>query len=485
MNRSFVARLFSGLLLACFTLGLASCGQQGPYYYSQYQYGNRTVPPSGILQRVLATYTDGNSGGAEILDGLRDIRSNIQNTIRTYFISGFSDSRPVQIINFPQQQVGYILGQTSGTLAAINYATEASSGAVASFGTYPSVAVGGNLATYVGTNTALGQLDLNTTTGSFALNIPDVNKVVANTGDTVILAMLRNSNSLYRVVQLSTTQNVTQPPGSIDCEPQILPQFCLVPVKGSFDRPTDAYFSLDGSKIYVLNCGPECGGTTAGVTVLNVASLTTTIVPTVNPLDASAPNPISSLGVPNPIPVPGGVTAALSNGTTLYLAGQQQQADGLFAGYLSSIDLSSYRVTNQVAIADGHHSKLLFADDNTLWIAAQQCATGERAARGTNTNCLTRVSLAASTPAASIIPAVTPGGATTVAYPNTDNNLYYYGSVTGLCWVETFHKVYTAYGGQIHAFNTSDGSEINNFNITVQGTVLDVAYMDASNNTTD
>ena len=42
--------------------------------------------------------------------------------------------------------------------------------------------------------------------------------------------------------------------------------------------------------------------------------------------------------------------------------------------------------------------------------------------------------------------------------------------------------MYTAYGGQIHAFNTTDGSEINNYLITVQGTALDVAYMDAVTN---
>ena len=69
-----------------------------------------------------------------------------------------------------------------------------------------------------------------------------------------------------------------------------------------------------------------------------------------------------------------------------------------------------------------------------------------------------------------------------VSYPNTDLNYYYYGSLTGLCWVEGLNKVYTAYGGQVHAFNTVDGSEIDNTNITVQGTANDVAYMDASTN---
>ena len=84
---------------------------------------------------------------------------------------------------------------------------------------------------------------------------------------------------------------------------------------------------------------------------------------------------------------------------------------------------------------------------------------------------------------AAIVPAVTPGSSTaTVPYPNENLDPYYYGSLTGLCWVENLHKVYTAYGGGIHAFSTVDGSEINNQNITVQGTAIDVSYMDASTN---
>jgi hypothetical protein len=90
-----------------------------------------------------------------------------------------------------------------------------------------------------------------------------------------------------------------------------------------------------------------------------------------------------------------------------------------------------------------------------------------------------------------------------VPYPNTNQNQYYYGSVTGLCWVQSYYKVYTAYGGQIHAFYTganptpivetqaedanggAPGSEIDNINVTVQGTVFDVAYMDAETDSND
>jgi hypothetical protein len=31
----------------------------------------------------------------------------------------------------------------------------------------------------------------------------------------------------------------------------------------TFDRPVKAVFSADGGTAYVLNCGPECGGTKA------------------------------------------------------------------------------------------------------------------------------------------------------------------------------------------------------------------------------
>ncbi|HEY4011276.1 MAG TPA: hypothetical protein VGM11_14070, partial [Acidobacteriaceae bacterium] len=317
------------------------------------------------------------------------------------------------------------------------------------------------------------------------------------------------------------------PPGSIDCEPQLLPVFCVVPVPGTYDHPTNASFSLDGNSVYVLNCGPECGGTTSSISVLQAGALLTDNIPSISPLDPAAPSPFANIGVPNPIPIPGGATVALSNGTTLYVAGQSlyslnngvlnntPRADGLFTGYLTAVNVSNYSVSQPVSISDGTHTKLLFADDNTLWAGSQQCASGERAAiaaseladNGTtdqagNYNCLTMVNIGSSVPTAQIVPTVVQTasgtGNTTVPYPNTNQNYYYYGDLTGICWVQGYHKVFTAYGGQVHAFYTGGaittandpahdttpaaGSEIDNFNFTIQGTVLDVAYMDALTN---
>ena len=514
-HRSNSARLVFALLVGLVsTLFVAGC-RTPLYYYPQNNFAGRATPPSGLQQRVLATFTVNGTtgGGAEILDGLRDIRSNIQNTIPTFSISGFSAGDPTTIINFPEQQTGYVLDYTTGALTGLNYAKENSAGAVTNFGANaPSAAASPDGTRFVGATAIAGELVVTAGGVTYPLNLPNVNRVVMNPGNTIMLAMTRNSNSLYRVILLPQSSTPIFPPGYVDCEPLLLPVYCVVPVAGNYDRPTNAYFSLDGNNVYVLNSGPENGGNTSSVSVLQSSALLVSTIPAVNPLAAGAPSPLSTLPVANPVPIPGGVTTALSDGTTLYLAGQSRfsqtasgalgtapRADGLFTGYLTLLNQTTYVPSNPVSISDGTHTKLLFADNNTLWVGANTCATGERAATGQNYNCLTMVNLSTATPTAMVIPSLTPGGAATVPYPNTNGNLYYYGDLTGLCWVQTFNKVYTAYGGQIHAFYTGGpitdgydpahgttpaaGTEINNTNVTVQGTVLDVAYMDALTNT--
>lgn len=585
--RSFPTQLFCGLALTAASLVMGAC--HAPlYYHPEYNYAGRPTPPSGLLNRVMASYTtNGGSGGAEILDALNDLRRNIQNTIPAYYINAFSGAQPTTIISFPEQLTGYILSYTDGNFSTINYSKESSTGSAASFGATPSSVAASALGSYfVGASENAGQLIVASNGAQYSFSLPNVDKVVTNQGSTVILAMVRNSNSLYRIVKLPATNTPVLPPGYIDCEPLLLPTLCLVPVAdknsagvagAAYDRPIGASFSLDGNTVYIDNCGPECGGTTAGVTLLQEGALEITNVPTVDPLcgdpghsacPAGTLSPLTALPVANPIPVPGGVTATLSDGSTLYLAGQQLQGTGLFAGTLSLLSLTSYTVTNTYSISDGTHTKMIFGDDNTLWIGSSQCSNGVRAAlaaagnttQAANYNCLTRfvpnstavggpnailpawsantayaagqrvsdgtnvevvltagtsggskpswttntngytstndgsvvwVNVGAVTPV-QIIPTVTPNnptasqanGGTNIAvlYPNTNQNQVYYGSLSGICWVQNLHKMYTAYGGQIHAFYTADGSEINNTNITIQGTVYDVAYMDALTN---
>ena len=471
-----------GLLLALSSLALTSCHSASYYYYKfpEYNYAGRPIPPSKLAQRVMIGVTaNGGSGSLQIVDASRDIRSNIENTIPYFSISGYSSGLPGTILSFPSELRGYVYSNSDGSLTNINYGTESSSGSVGTFQSGTSaVAVPTAFTRYYGAEEAAGILEVidNTTGGGYGLNIPNVYKVVVNKGDTVALAMVRNSNALYRIFKLNQNQYPTSEAaiaatGSSDCQPNLLPVYCAVQVPGTYDRPTGVYFSLDGTSAYVLNCGAECGGQTASVTIVQQGPLNNNVIPT----STVQPNP----QIAN-VPVPGGVTTAISDGTTLYLAGQQLQPDGLFEGFLSTMSLATNTITGKYPISDGNHSKMLFADDNTLWIGSQYCATGERFKLGLNYNCLTRVVLGGATLAPQIVPNVTPGSATAVVpYPNQNNNQYYYGNLTGICWVQNFNKVYTAYGGQVHIFKTSDGSEIDNEFVAVTGTALDVAYMDA------
>ncbi|MCU1226829.1 MAG: hypothetical protein JWQ42_4922 [Edaphobacter sp.] len=491
-SQSTRAQIFSGLLIAIATAGLTSCNSNNylAYKFPQYTFANRPIPPSKLANRVMVSVSnDGSTGSLPILDAKRDIRSNIENTIPAFSITGYASGYPNLILNFPEEVHGFVYSDLLGDLSVVDYGKESATPVSSKFpAKSSSLAIPPSANHYYSAEESVGALVVvdNTTGISYALILPNVYKVAVNTGDTVVLAMVRNSNTIYRLVKLNTNQFATAAlatatTGAVDCEPFNLPVYCVVPVNSTsanFDRPIGAYFSLDGTQAYILNCGPECGGGTASVTFLQQGNLRTDNIPT-------APPPYQSSFISN-VPVPGGVTTALATGTTLYVAGQQRLPDGLFTGNLSIIDLATAvttpatAVTGKYGVSDGTHTKLLFADDNTLWIGSQFCATGERAKLNQNYNCLTRFDLGAKT--AQIIPNVTPGGTPTVGYPNTNQNLYYYGDLTGLCWVQTFHKVYTAYGGQVHAFNTADGTEINNQFITVQGTALDVAYLDAVTN---
>jgi hypothetical protein len=495
--QSFRAQIICGLLIAAATLGLTACG---PYYYKfpEFTFANRPIPPSLLANRVMIAVTGNgtSSGSLQIVDAKRDIRSNVQNTRTSFSVSGYASGFPNLILNFPAEITGYVYSNAQGDVQIINYGKESVSGSAGSFPAKSTgLAVPPTFAHVYSAEESIGQLGVidNTTGRSYGLIIPNVFQVVVNNGDTVVLAMVRNSNTIYRLFKLNDNQYPTSTAaiaatGSVDCQPFNVPVYCAVPINPgthatAFDRPTGAYFSLDGNSVYVLNCGQECGGTTSSVTSLQLGSIQVNKIPPTIP-DTST--------FSTQILVPGGVTAALSNGTTLYVSGQQLQSDGLFAGNLSVINLATNTVTGKFSISDGTHSKMLFADNNTLWIGSQFCATGERAARAAkqlaagqvtdqtaNYNCLTRFDMGASS--VSIVPAVTQSATAPipVPFPNTNQNQYYYGDLTGLCWVQGFNKIYTAYGGQVHLFNTADGSEINNKDVIVQGTALDVAYMDA------
>jgi len=499
MNRRCLRRALCLLVLAAAVCGLNAC-KLNFYNFPQYNYAGRPIPPSQLANRVMVAIANPSSfsgGQLEIMDALRDQRFNVPDTITEFNISGYAARTPTLIDSFPEQGYGFVYGAGDGSFVKVNYGTETAGSSISGL---PSSSDG--IATTATTNNvyatsgALGGVVIaDLTTGkSYDLNLPGAQYVFPNTGNSVVLITVRNvvpgpssgtqtSFNLFRVVKLNN--NVLPPAGTYaDCQPVSVPVYCVVPVPGLYDRPVSVVYSLDGSQAYVLNCGPECGGSKAAVTLIDTNLLNVTHTPT-----GSDPSPVLSTVV-----VPGGATTGITDGSYLYLAGQQLQTSGVAAGYykgyLSIVTLGATPVlSSSYPIPDGTHTSMLFADNSTLWIGSKLCDEGVNGYLANNVtttpgavnlNCLAVYALGSGqTP--TVVPAVSPGNP--VGYPNANNNQYYYGDLTGICWVQNLNKVYSAYGGQVHAFSTvAPYTEINNQYITVQGTATNVVYMDALTN---
>jgi len=113
------------------------------------------------------------------------------------------------------------------------------------------------------------------------------------------------------------------------------------------DHPSYAVFSADDSKAYILNCGSECGGTQASVSVLDTSALT--ITQTVN-VDAA--------------------TIGMSDTNNLYIAGT-----GPNGGSATVLPLSSLTPGKAIGIGDGFH-QVIALFQSKLIIGARTCSKG-------------------------------------------------------------------------------------------------------------
>jgi hypothetical protein len=386
----------------------------------------------------------------------------------------------------PEEQIGAIYGSGDGSFNTVNYQKESSIGAAAPLsGLSSSVFISRNQLWVIAASQDASVLTVVDKAGgrSYTLSLPGVSHVSMNPGGTVMLAFVQNSNYAYYPRKLTAAdsntlaayylQNQTWPAPYVDCEPKVLPGMCLAqmldPGTGNpltFDRPVKGIFSADGSSIYVLKCGPECGGKASSVSILPTAPFI------VQDGQQSGTVPTQSNVAKNTIGVPGGASNALetpggpNSVDTLYVLGQGSPtgtlAPGqLFSGYLTPIDLTSNTAGSPISVSDsapGQRTRMILADDNTLWLGGIRCTEGQRFATGQSYGCLTMFNIS--------------NNSVTLIEP-------YQGDLTGIAAVTTLHKIYIAEGGQVYIYSTKDGSAINNFYVTVTGTAYDVAYMDA------
>jgi hypothetical protein len=461
---------------------LAGCG-------NTYYFAGRNLPPSGLLNRVMiAVQNPGvlSKGTLEIVDAYYDIRYGYTGHPASFSMSGYGGALPVTIQNMPEEQQGAVYGAGDGSFTLGNYGTERTTGTVSGLnGPSSSIFITrngnwvfaasqqGNVLTVVNHNSG----------ASVPLSLPGVYRVSVNPGGSVALAFVQNSDYVYYPQQLTASQSQaysggpsTWPLGAVDCEPQNAPSWCLFqaldpastranPIPLKFDRPVKAVFSSDGGTAYIMNCGPECGGTKASVSLMPVAPMIFTLgeasgqLPSNNALDAAC----SATGAASActIPIPGGATNALVDSSTMYVVGQEMMPDGYWGGHLTVVNLGNDSAAAPVSISDGTPgtpSRMVEGDDNTLWIGMIQCTEGERYNNNLPYGCLTMYN--------------TSTQQVVLLEP-------YAGDATGVTAVTSLHKVYAAEGGQVYIYSTTNGQTIDNQYVTVTGTAWDVAYIDA------
>jgi len=418
------------------------------------------------------------------VDAYYDIRSGYTGQPAGYSLAGFGGALPVSIQNMPEEQLGAIYSSGDSTLALANYGKEAANGTVSGLnGPSSSIFVTRNGVYVFAANQAAHVLTIvNQQNGSsYPLGLPGIYRVSVNPGGSMALAFVENSNYVYYPRQLTATW----PKAAVDCEPQNEPGWCLFQAQSPdqldatgnyygaplvFDRPIKAVFSADGGTAYVLSCGPECGGSKASVSLMPVAPMIFTLGQQSGLLPCNTAPCTNSKATPiTNIPVAGGASNALVDGSAMWVVGQRQMPDGYFGGFLTVLNLATNTVVpstgsspNPVSISDGFPggvSRMLEADDNTLWIAMTKCNQGERFYNNQPYGCLTM-------------------------YNTSTNKVMllepYTGDATGIAAVTGLHKIYTAQGGQVYINSTKDGSAYDNQYVTVTGTAYDVAYMDAT-----
>ncbi|HZQ92101.1 MAG TPA: hypothetical protein VFA60_09940 [Terriglobales bacterium] len=386
-RRNGGATLATVLLLALWLSCGGSSGSSG---------SGSSGPPSKIAKRVFVTNQTTTVG---IANGILEIINALNDTI-----GGAVNltNRPSIIVVTPDKTKSLIFDQQDQAVQVIDNTKETLAGTIAvGEQTTSMVALSDNKFGYVALRN-LGQvsiIDIVNFKVTVNIPIPTVRTLVKSHNGSKVLAFSDESDSL-NIIDTSTNQ--------------------ASPV-GGFDRPVFGVFSTDDSKAFILSCGAECGGGTARVTVLDVATKTAG-----QSVNVSA------------------ATTGLLDGANLYVAGTR-----LGAGRLDVVNTSTMAVTKSaVPISDGFHNQIALAGGK-LFIGARTC-------NNVTNGCLSIFDTAAQT---AVIDA-----------PK--------GDVTGMQPIDGRNVVYVVEGGELRIYSTQTGAEQTNPSIDIVGRAVDVKAID-------
>lgn len=428
------------LLLVAVSLVLVSCG-------NDYSYTNTGAPtPSTLTFRAFISNPLFPSGSSStpvlnVVDALDDIAFNAISV-------GATSPAPGLMVVFPNKRFTIVFSSTNNTITLVNNST--SSVAQSSGGTSSSITLPGfsesmvvapdnangfaAVATAPVTGQSPGVVDaLNYASSAITAAIP--------VAGARYLVQSHNGNRLLVFGSRPDTVTVLSPSSiGTSTDPRTDVQ------SSAFDHPVWGAFSSDDSTAYILNCGPECGGTTASITMLD--------------MNSNLPGPT--------IPVDAGTTGLLS-GNTLYIAGTKPGANtcagsanptlATTCGEVSVVDLGTMTVSATATITDGYHTRMELGSNKRLFVGARTC---------TNINA----------PSSSGNPGEV-RGCLSIFNTNTLNVVIppVLGDATGIQPISRRDVVYVVQNGNLYIYNTTT-DKLQTTQVDIIGQAIDVKQVD-------
>jgi hypothetical protein len=292
---------------------------------------------------------------------------------------------------------------------------------------------------------AVIRIDVNTMLVSATIPVPHARFIAEGLSGNTIVAFSDNSGGICSPESAAVTIiDATKIGTSVD------PRTTKCSSAGNlpFDHPVGAAAGLSSaSRIFVLECGPECGGTSAAVT----------------PIDLNT----KTVGARIPVPA---ATAGLVASSTLYLTGTPpntlcgSSTQAPACGVLTIVDTLGLKVSNPspILITDGYHDRMELTGDGLIYIGATGCSNVNVPAAGSNPGevrgCLSTFDTTAPTTSAKFPPAN--------------------GDVTGIAPLPGRHVVYTIAGGSFQVWDTTTGQLLPNHQTTIVGLLVDVRAVD-------
>ena len=428
------------------SVGLISCGGSSRKSSSSSS-SSSTPKPSGLKFRAVVSQDVASAiatPGLILINALKDLRANVA-TIGTGFLPAtmfLSSDRKITVAVSIDQSKLEVLNNNSEAISSIGIVqlpgnTESvvvSADDGTAYAAVPNAPVPGG-----GSVGAIAIVNLNTAGTPSTLPVPGVHYLAESGDGSKILAFSDNSDA----VTIISPFNIVAGQKNATC-----PTNVCISVTG-FDRPVLGFFSSDNSQAWILNCGPECGGTQASVQLLDLVHNT------------AGP----------PTPIPGGATVGLIQNQTLYVAGTPPVGSDTCAGgpttaattcgRLTIVNLSTLPQPTPIqptaVIPDGYHTHIDISGDGQLFVGSRNCTN--------------------------IVP-TTPGSEQRgcLAILNTNNgNLVIppdNGDVTGMQPISNRTVFYLVEGGELRIYDTTTDKIYLLQSIDILGNAVDVKVID-------